>query len=166
MNEGAFILSENLGKVITACLLSMVPTFEGRYAVVSALATGMPALPAFLLAVIASTLPMPFLLWLLRPILDWVLSWPIKPIRYLADRFITKAQEKAAKMHKGSLWALYLFVALPLPGTGVWTGSAIAVLLDIKRLPAACVILFGNITACGIMTLIATGAVSFLSFLL
>ncbi len=166
MNEGAFILSENLGKVITTCLLSMVPTFEGRYAVVTALAAGMPALPAFLLAVIASTLPMPFLLWLLRPILDWVLSWPIKPIRYLADRFITKAQEKAAKMRKGSLWALYLFVALPLPGTGVWTGSAIAVLLDIKRLPAACVILFGNITACGIMTLIATGAVSFLSFLL
>lgn len=154
------------GRIITTALLSMVPTFEGRYAVVTALAAGVPVLPAYLLAVIASSLPIPILLLLLRPILDMVMKWPFKPIRFLADKFITKAQERAGRMQKGSLWALYLFVAIPLPGTGVWTGSAIAVLLGLDRLRSGIVIFVGNITACAIMTLIATGALSFLKFLL
>ena len=162
MNETAFVLSEHLPQVITTALLSLVPTFEGRYAVVTGLAMGMPPVPAYLLAVVMSSLPMPILLWLLKPLLSWVLSWPFKPIRFLAERFITKAQEKAAKMQKGSLWALYLFVALPLPGTGVWTGSAIAVLLDIPRGKAALAILAGNITACLITTLLSTGVLHFL----
>ena len=58
------------------------------------------------------------------------------------------------------LLALYIFVALPLPGTGVWTGSAIATLFNMPRVKSGVVILLGNITACLIMTLAASGVLA------
>ena len=57
---------------------------------------------------------------------------------------------------------MYLFVALPLPGTGVWTGSAVATLFEMPRIKALVVILLGNVTACLITTLAATGVLAVL----
>ena len=177
---GNFVWRENLGKIITTALLSMVPTFEGRYAVAVMLGYGIPAFFAFVLAVICSTLPMPFILLLLRPVLDWFYTLPIKPVRRFAAWLERRSERKRRKMHenKGSglrgklrgrvsdetieLIGLYIFVALPLPGTGCWTGSAIATLFEMPRGKAAITILLGNITACGIMTL---GSMGFFSFI-
>ena len=64
-----FVWAENLGKVIGTALLSMVPTYEGRYAVPVMLKLGMPPLFTYLLAAVCSTIPMPFILLLLRPVL-------------------------------------------------------------------------------------------------
>ena len=177
---GNFVWREQLGKIITSALLSMVPTFEGRYAVPVMLGYGIPAFFAFVLAVICSTLPMPFILLLLRPVLDWFYTLPIKPVRRFAAWLERRSERKRRKMHenKGSglrgrlqgkvsddmieLIGLYIFVALPLPGTGCWTGSAIATLFEMPRGKAAIAILLGNITACGIMTL---GSLGFFSFI-
>ena len=177
---GSFVWREQMGKIITSALLSMVPTFEGRYAVPVMLGYGIPAFFAFVLAVVCSTLPMPFILLLLRPVLDWFYTLPIKPVRKFAAWLERRSARKRQKMHenKGSglrgklrgrvseetieLIGLYIFVALPLPGTGCWTGSAIATLFEMPRGKAAIAILLGNITACAIMTLVATGAMSIL----
>ena len=175
---GGFVWSEQMGKVILTALLSMVPTFEGRYAVTVMLGYHMPPFFAFLLAVICSTIPMPFILLLLRPVLDWFYTLPIKPVRKFAAWLERRSERKRRKMHanknKGlrgklqgrvsedmiELIGLYIFVALPLPGTGCWTGSAIATLFEMPRGKAAIAILLGNITACGIMTLMSLGAIS------
>ena len=175
---GGFVWSEHLKEIIGTALLSMVPTFEGRYAVTVMLGYHMPAVFAFLLAVICSTIPMPFILLLLRPVLDWFYTLPIKPVRkfaaWLEHRSARKREKMHANKHKGlrgklqgrvsedmiELIGLYIFVALPLPGTGCWTGSAIATLFEMPRGKAAVAILLGNITACGIMTLMALGAFS------
>ena len=177
---GGFVWREHLGKIITTALLSMVPTFEGRYAVVAMLRMGLPAVFAYLLAVICSTIPMPFILLLLRPVLDWFYTLPIKPVRKFAAWLERRSERKRRAMHQNKgkglrgklqgrvsedtieLIGLYIFVALPLPGTGCWTGSAIATLFEMPRLKAALVILLGNCTACAIMTLMSLGVFSFI----
>ena len=175
--ENSFVVSENLAKVLSTALLSMVPTYEGRYAVPVMLGLGMPPLFAYLLAAVCSSIPMPFILLLLRPVLDWFYTLPIKPVRKFAAWLEKRSARKREKMHakKGSgirgwlqdkvsqetieLLGLYIFVALPLPGTGCWTGSAIATLFEMPRLKSAIVILLGNFTACAI-TLFATMGVT------
>ena len=167
-----------LGRVLIAALLSMVPTFEGRYAITVMLGMGMPAGFAYVLAVVCSTLPMPFILLLLRPVLDWFYTLPIRPVRKFAAWLERRSERKRQKMHanKGrgirgwlagrvsedtlELLGLYIFVALPLPGTGCWTGSAIATLFEMPRGKAAVAILLGNITACAIMAAATYGAAS------
>ena len=166
-----FIWHEHTQKIVLTALLSMVPMFEGRYAVTVMLGLGMPPVFAYLLAVISSYLPVPFILLLLRPVLDWFYTLPIKPVRAFAawlERHTAK-KRRAMKRNRrkgirryfsaetAELFGLYLFVALPLPGTGVWTGSAIATLFNMPRGKSAAAILLGNATACLIMTLAATG---------
>ena len=173
-----FVWNENLAKVILAALLSMVPTFEGRYAITVMLGMGMPAGFAYVMAVVFSTLPMPIILLLLRPVLDWFYTLPIKPVRAFAAWLEKRSERKRRKMHenKGTgirgrlakyvsqetieLIGLYIFVALPLPGTGCWTGSAIATLFEMPRLKAAVAITLGNITACAIMLAATMGVIS------
>ena len=170
-----FVWQEHTQKIIVTALLSMVPMFEGRYAVTVMVGTGMPPVFAYLLAVIASYLPVPFILLLLRPVLDWFYTLPIKPVRAFAAWLERRAARKRAGMHdkkrrKGKkrrfsaetaeLLGLYLFVALPVPGTGVWMGSAIATLFEMPLLKSALTILLGNCTACLITTLITTGVVA------
>ena len=166
-----FIWQEHTRKILLTALLSMVPMFEGRYAVTVMLGLGMPPVFAYLLAVIASYLPVPFILLLLRPVLDWFYTLPIKPVRAFAAWLERRAARKRAGMHDkknrsrfsaetAELLGLYLFVALPVPGTGVWMGSAIATLFEMPLLKSAVVILLGNMTACLLTTLITTGAIA------
>ena len=169
---GTFVWQEHTREIITAALLSMVPTFEGRYAVTVAIGMGMPAIFSYLLALVCSSVPVPFILLLLRPVLDWFYTLPIKPVRKFAAWLERHAEKKRTSMNQrngkgirgrlsaeaAELFALYVFVALPLPGTGVWTGSAIAALFRMPRGKATAAILLGNVTACLIMTLMAVGS--------
>ena len=170
-----FVWRAHTKKIIITALLSMVPMFEGRYAVTVMVGTGMPPVFAYLLAVIASYLPVPFILLLLRPVLDWFYTLPIKPVRAFAAWLERRAAQKRAGMRDkkrgrrkkkrldaeaAELLGLYLFVALPVPGTGVWMGSAIATLFRMPLLKSALVILLGNCTACLITTLLTTGVVA------
>lgn len=176
--ENSFVVSENLSKVLLTMFLSLVPTYEGRYAVPVMLGLGMPPLFAYLLAAVCSSIPMPFILLLLRPVLDWFYTLPIKPVRRFAAWLEKRSARKKERMHakKGSgirgwlqdkvsqetieLLGLYIFVALPLPGTGCWTGSAIATLFEMPRLKSAIAILLGNFTACAITLGVSLGAIS------
>ena len=117
------------------------------------------------------------LIRLLRPVLDWFYTLPIKPVRKFAQWLERRSARKREKMHsdrKGvmgwlanhvsaetlELIGLYVFVALPLPGTGAWTGSAIATLFEMPRGKSFLAILLGNFTACLITTLATPGVVN------
>ncbi|MBR6766697.1 MAG: small multi-drug export protein [Clostridia bacterium] len=178
MTATAFVWQENVTKILTTAFLSMVPTFEGRYAVPVAVAMGMPTMFAFLLAFICSSIPVPFILLLLRPILDWFYTLPIKPVRKFAAWLEARGEKKRVKMHENQdaglrgklkkyvsaetieLLGLYIFVALPLPGTGGWTGSLIATLFKMPRMKSFITIVLGNATACLITTLATTGVLA------
>ena len=173
--NAAFVWKEHIGKIITTALLSMVPTYEGRYALVTGVAMGLPTGFAYLLAFICSSIPVPFILLLLRPVLDWFYTLPIKPVRKFAAWLEKRSAKKREKMHSDNqkglmgkigkhvssdtleLIALYVFVAVPLPGTGAWTGSAIATLFEMPRGKSALAIVLGNATACLITLLMTVG---------
>lgn len=178
--QSNFVWREHMGKLITTGLLSMVPAFEGRYAVVTSIGMGVPVVFSYFLALLCSTIPMPLIFLLLRPILDWFYTLPIAPVQKFAAWLERRSTRKHAKMEEENrsgwrgrlakyfsedtieLIGLYVFVALPLPGTGVWTGSAIATLFDMPRGKSALAIFLGNATACLITTLMTTGVLSLL----
>ena len=180
MAAAGFVWQEHVREVLLTAFLSMIPMFEGRYAILTTVMMGMPALFVYLLAFVCSSIPMPFILLLLRKVLDWFYTLPIKPVRAFAAWLERRAERKHAAMQQDSrkgvkgrisrrfsadmaeLVALYLFVAIPAPGTGVWMGSAIATLFELPRGKAAAVILLGNATACLITTLMRTGAAAVL----
>ena len=169
-----FVWQEHTRKILVYILLSLVPMFEGRYAVAGMVLQGVPPMLAYPIAVVVSFLPVPFILLLLRPVLDWFYTLPIRPIRSFAAWLERRAALKRAGMRdqkKGArglspeaaeLLGLYLFVALPVPGTGVWMGSAIASLFNMHKGKAALVILLGNATACLITTVAAVMGIHWL----
>ena len=105
MNASAFVWQDHIAQIATTAFLSMVPTFEGRYAVVTGIAMGMPVLFAYVLAVVCSTIPVPFVLLLMRPILDWFYTLPIKPVQkfaaWLENRTMKKRENMNADKKKG-----------------------------------------------------------------
>jgi len=155
-----FMLIEHMWNIISIALLSLVPSFEGRYAIAMGIAMGIPLGLIFPLAFIMSTVPMILVFLLLKPVLKWLYMLPINSLRRFAAWVENRAQRKSRGMETGSFIALFLFVAVPLPGTGVWTGSIIAALLEMEQKRAALAIIAGNLIACGVMALGALGVTS------
>jgi uncharacterized membrane protein len=87
-------------------------------------------------------------------------TWPIGFVRKIAAWVDERGERKKGKVDKLGLWGLYLFVALPLPGTGAWTGSAIATALKMDKKSALMVIIAGNFTACLITTVLTYMGIS------
>ncbi|MCL1855357.1 MAG: small multi-drug export protein [Clostridia bacterium] len=162
--QQALIGQEQVWKVIVTALLSLVPSFEGRYAIVTGIGMGLPLAFTFVLAFVMSTLPMPFIYWLLKPVLKWLYTLPFRPIQKFAAWVERRAEKKSQGIRAGSLFALFLFVAVPLPGTGVWTGSMIATLLEMDKKWASVVIVLGNLAACAIMTVLALAGTNFVDW--
>lgn len=156
-----FIWSGHLRDIVLTGLLSMVPAFEGRYALTIGMGLGMPLVFTYLLAFVCSTLPMLFIFWLMKPILKWLYGLPIGFVQKFAAWVERRSQRLGEKVDAKGLLGLYLFVAAPLPGTGVWTASAIATVLNMKKSHAMIAIVLGNMTACLIMTLVMTGVLHF-----
>lgn len=142
-------------------LIAALPVIELRGAIpVGTFGLGLPAWETFLLAMLGNILPVPLLLLLLNPLRRWATHWPIVgPILRWAE---ARANKRRAAIEKSSFWGLVLFVGIPLPGTGAWTGALIAVLLEIpfrRAFPAIALgvllagALIGGLTAAGLMAL-------------
>lgn len=142
----AWFVETTLGKIVATFLLSMMPVGELRVGLPYGLALGLDFPVAFLAALIGNALPVPFIIVYIRRIFVWIrahLKW--------LDDFITKLENKANT--KGELVdkygpiALLAFVAIPLPGTGAWTGALVAAIMNIKVRRATPTILLGLIIA-------------------
>ena len=129
-------------------IISMVPLIELRGAMIYAAVAEMPFLPSLLCCVIGNILPVPFLIKFAKTVLIHFAKIP--KIGFVFQKIIDRGNRKAAKVHKLELLSLFLFVALPLPGTGAWTASLVATLLQLRVLKSTFAILLGVIT-CGII---------------
>lgn len=158
--QTAFVWSEHLREIAWAALASLVPMFEGRYAIAIMVGMGMPLVFSYLLAFICSSVPMPFILWLYLPVVHWIQRLPYAWLGWL-KKFCSwldaRAHSKASKMNTVGYLGLFLFVAIPLPGTGVWTGSLIAAVFGLNRWKSALAILLGNAVACALMAFFGLG---------
>jgi uncharacterized membrane protein len=114
--------------------ISMVPVIELRGAIPIGLGMGLPALPTYLVCVLGNMLPVPFIYLFARKFLIWGYHKPV--IGPVCKFFITKGEMGGRKLEekagKGLTVALLLFVGIPLPGTGAWTGTLAASILDMK----------------------------------
>ena len=153
-----------LWDVIYTFLLSMVPIIELRGAIPLGAALGLPWYVNYIVCVIGNFLPVPFILLFIRAILNWMKTVP--KLDKIALWLEERAAKKSDKVSKYATIGLMLFVAIPAPGTGAWTGSLIAALMEMRLKHSLLSVLFGVLIAGAVVSAIAYGALGFLSFLL
>lgn len=136
-------------------IVSMLPVVELRGAIPLGAAMGMGLWETFFISVFGNLLPIPFLILLVRPLFTW-----LKHTKLLASavkKLEARATKKADKIMKDAALGLFLFVAIPIPGTGAWTGAIIASLFNMRFKYALPPIVLGVITAGIIMTVTSFG---------
>ena len=124
---------------LTIFLVSLMPILELRGGMIAAALLGVPCGRAFLICLAGNLLPLPFILWLIHPFFNWLRR--TKHLKKVADWLERKTEKNKDKILKYEIFGLLLFVAIPLPGTGGWTGSLVAAMLDMpikKSLPTVC----------------------------
>lgn len=144
------------GRELAIVLISMVPLVELRGAVPYGVLLDMPVQTLYPLAIMGNMLPIPFLLFFGEKILDWVCT--LRPLTKFATAYKNKLLAKTEQVTKYARIGLFLFVAVPLPGTGAWSGALIATILKMPKTKALFSILCGVITA-GIIMLLASHSV-------
>lgn len=153
------------GKVsseIIAFIISLLPILELRGGLIAAKLLDIEFFRAFIICYIGNMLPIPFILFFIRKIFN--LMKRNKRIAEFIDKLESKSLSKADKVKKYRLWGLFLFVAIPLPGTGAWTGALIADLLDIRIRDAMITIGLGVIVAGIIISSLSYGLFGLLGF--
>ena len=144
---------EHLVDYIKYFFMSMVPIIELRGALPLAIAAeGLNPIIAYFFCVIGNCLPVPFLILFVRPVFDWM-KRTSKRLSHIVEKLETKAHDKAEKIKKYEMLGLFLFVAIPLPGTGAWTGSLIAAVFGMRVKDSVPMICLGVLAAGIIMTL-------------
>lgn len=138
-----------------AFIISMVPLLELRGGLLAASLLNVPILRAIPICIIGNLIPVPFILWFITPIFDFLKRTRL--FRPLVEKLEKSALGKSDKIQKGYFWGLALFVGIPLPGTGAWTGSLIASLLNIPFKKAMPAVLVGVMIATIIMSIVSYG---------
>ena len=160
-------------------LISMLPIIELRGAIPAGALLGLPFYINLPLSILGNILPVPFILIFISRILDFlekfkttrpVVTWLRRKAGKHKKRVLSDEEDvpesSQRKMTKALFWAMMLFVAIPLPGTGAWTGSLISALFNIPKRKSFLAILIGVILSGIIMTLASYGVIGFLSFLI
>lgn len=134
-----------LSKEFYVAFISMLPLIELRGAIPVGMTLGLSTIVTYIIAVIGNILPIPFILWFSRPIMAWLKK--TKLLRPIAEKLEKKTEANRDKIMKYSAFGLFLFVAIPLPGTGAWSGALAAALLDMRFKYAFPSIVAGVMTA-------------------
>lgn len=147
------------GEFLLTMLISMVPVVELRGGVPAGVAMGLSIPAALAAGVLGNLIPVPFVILFSRRIFRWI-RVHIPRLGGLVDRLEARAYAKMDNKNllRWQAWGLLMFVAIPLPGTGAWTGSLIATLMDLRLKNAVPVIFLGTVIAGLIMTALTYGA--------
>lgn len=144
-----------LGKEVIVFIISMLPILELRGGLIAAALLGVDFLPGYIVSIIGNVLPIPIVLLFLEKILDFLKK--IKFTEKLVIKLENKILSKKDQIEKYGYLGLLLFVGIPLPGTGAWTGSGLAVLLHLNRKKSFVYILLGVVLASIIMSIFSYG---------
>jgi len=134
----------------------MVPIIELRGAVPYGVAMDLPLLPVLLVSILGNIVPVPFIILFIKKIFAWMKKWD-GFLGNLAVKFEERALSKGDVIRKYAAFGLYVLVAIPLPGTGAWTGALVAAIFQLKLRHAFPIIMVGVATAGIIMSVISYG---------
>lgn len=140
---------------LTIFLISLLPILELRGGMIAAALLGVNFTKAFLICLVGNLLPIPFILWLIRPFFNWLKG--TRHLKKVADWLENKTEKNKEKVLKYEVFGLLLFVAIPLPGTGGWTGALVAAMLDMPIKKSLPTIVVGVLIAGFIMSAITYG---------
>ena len=144
-----------LGKEVIVFIISMLPILELRGGLVASALLGVDFLPGYVCSIIGNVLPIPIVLLFLEKIFDLLKKF--NGTKKLINKIEDKIMSKKGQIEKYGYWGLLLFVGIPLPGTGAWTGAGLAVLLHLNRKKSFIVILLGVVLASIIMSVLSYG---------
>lgn len=157
MQIAEFFNSLGLGPELVTLIVSMIPVVELRGAIPVGAYFGLPVWEAALISIIGNMIPVPFIIAFIRVIFDWMRKH-VKFMTGIIDKLESRASQKSEKVKTGEFIGLLLFVAVPLPGTGAWTGALIAAMLNM-RMRRAILPIFAGVIIAGIIVGLATAGV-------
>ena len=149
-----------LGAHLGVLFCSMIPIIELRGAIPLGAALSLPWWQSYLFAVLGNMLPVPFILLFIKRFIAFMTKSRIKFFNKFGNWLTRKAEKNRERIEKYSFWGVCLFVAIPLPITGAWTGSLVAATIDMKPHKAFLSCLLGVMLAGVIMTLASYGVVA------
>ena len=143
-------------KYLLTLLVSMVPIIELRGAIPFGVGLGLPWQQVVLISMIGNMIPVPIIFFFARRVLEWGADKPVigKFFAWCLRKGHHGGEKLRAKAGKGMFWALLLFVGIPLPGTGAWTGTLAASLLDLEFKKSIVAIMLGVMLAALIITIL------------
>lgn len=138
-------------------LISMVPIVELRGGIPFGVVRGLPWWHAVIICMIGNMLPVPIIFFFARKVLEWGADKPVigKFFTWCLEKGHHGGEKLKEKAGKGMFWALLLFVGIPLPGTGAWTGTLAASLLDLDFKKSIVAVMCGVVLAAAIMTVLS-----------
>lgn len=155
-------LGDRLSPEIIAFFVSMLPILELRGGLIAAKLMGIEFFKAFAICFIGNMLPIPFILLFIRKVFNYLKRIP--KVEEIIEKLEARSLRKADNVKKYRLLGLFIFVGIPLPGTGAWTGALIADLLDIRIKHSLPVIVLGVLLAGVIISILSYGLLGLLGF--
>lgn len=152
-----FLFHTFLGKVLTTLFISMVPVIELRGAIPYATGMGLSPWVAIPVAMIGNLIPIPFIILFIKKVFAWMRKVSPK-LNKVVDKLEAKAEKNKEKVLRYAFWGLVIFVAIPLPGTGAWTGALVAAMLDMPLKKAFPSVVLGVLVAGFIVAFVSYGA--------
>lgn len=155
VNELTVFFQDKIPEELVAFIISLCPVLECRGGMIAARLMEIPFLKAFLICYLGNMLPIPFIILFVRKIFDFLRKF--KFFSKIVEKLEAKTEKNKEKVLKYEAWGLLLFVAIPLPGTGGWTGALMAALLDIRMKKSLPIIALGVLIAGFIMSALTYG---------
>ncbi len=143
---------------LTVLLTAALPIIELRGAIPVGISLGLTPLHSAFISFIGSMIPVPFILFTIRPIFNKLKE--TKTFHRLIHKLTNKSLNKSGRIKKYGAWGLLIFVAIPLPGTGIWSGSLAAALLNMRFKWAFPAIFIGNVIAAFIVMTLSHGVMN------
>ncbi len=150
VNEITMFLQDKVPEELVAFVISLMPVLECRGGMIAARLMEIPFLKAFLICYLGNMLPIPFIILFIRKIFDFLRQF--KLFKKFVEKLEAKTEKNKEKVLRYESWGLLLFVAIPLPGTGGWTGALMAGLLDMRFKRSLPIIALGVLIAGFIMS--------------
>lgn len=145
------------GKELMVFIISLMPILELRGGLIAAALLKLNPFESYIISILGNIIPVPFILWFINSILEWMRKK--KRLSKIVKWLDKKVDKKKGQIEKYGFWGLVLFVGIPLPGTGAWTGCLIASVLEMDRKKAFLAAMIGILIASIIMMIVSFGLI-------
>ena len=151
------LISMKFGKELIVFIISLLPLLELRGGLIAASLLQLNPLTGYIVSIIGNIIPVPFILLFINKILEWMRNSKVKWLNKVAKWLDKKANKNKSKIEKYGYFGLVLFVGIPLPGTGAWTGCLAASVLEMDKKKSFFSVMLGVLMASIIMMIISYG---------